>query len=131
MWVLGANVARQQVDILFRLAPGARCPSHRHLGPTDTLVVQGEHRTWALGTQGWYLDQVRPPGYFASNEGDHLHSEQGGAQGTIVHLSMVAVNGVIWEILDDDGQLIGEMTFEDFRRVHERNGSVELADSQS
>ena len=39
-WVLGVNEIRQQVDLYFRLAPGARCPSHRHVGPTDTLVVR-------------------------------------------------------------------------------------------
>ena len=66
MWVLGVNEARQQVDIFFRLAPGARCPSHRHAGPTDTLVVEGEHRTWSLGDDGWYLDQIRPPGSSAA-----------------------------------------------------------------
>ena len=77
-WVLGVNDARQQVDLLFRLAPGARCPSHRHVGPTDTFVLEGEHRTYGRHDGEWRLEQVRPPGYFAANEGDHLHSEQGG-----------------------------------------------------
>ena len=40
-WVLGVNEERQQVDIYFRLAPGARCPGHRHVGAPDTLVVEG------------------------------------------------------------------------------------------
>lgn len=128
MWVLGVNDARQQVDIFFRFAPGVRCPAHRHLGPTDTLVVEGEHRTWALGEDGWYLEQVRPVGFFGSNEGDHLHSEQGGPQGAIIHLSMVAVGGVIWEIFDDEGRCIGEMTLDDFRKVAERHGLVQPLD---
>ncbi len=121
-WVLGVNHARQQVDLLFRLAPGARCPAHRHVGPTDTFVVEGEHRTWARAETGeWELDQVRAPGVFAANEGDHLHSEQGGAEGTIVHLSMTAVDGVIWEVYDESvTDVLAVATVEDFQRALDR-----------
>jgi len=128
-WVLGVNERRQKVDLYFRLAPGARCPIHRHVGPTDTLVVEGEHRTWAPGPDGWALDQVRPPGFFASNEGDHLHSEEGGAEGAIVLLSMIAVDGVIWEVFEDDGNLIDKATLDDFRRALERQRMEALAAS--
>ncbi len=116
-WVLGVNETRQKVDLYFRLAPGARCPSHRHVGPTDTLVVEGEHRTWELADGEWRLDQVRPAGFFGSNEGDHLHSEEGGAEGAIVLLSMEAVDGVIWETFDDDGELVETSMLDDFKRA--------------
>ena len=120
-WVLGVNEERQQVDIYFRLAPGARCPGHRHVGPTDTLVLEGEQRTWELVDGEWRLDQVRAPGNFSSNEGDHLHSEEGGVEGAIVHLSMTAVDGVIWETYDDMcTELLATTTVEDFARVFAR-----------
>lgn len=119
-WVLGVNEIRQRVDLYFRLAPGARCPSHRHVGPTDTLVVEGIQRTWEQREGAWYLDQVRPAGTFAANEGDHLHSEEGGPQGAIVHLGMTAVGGVIWETYDADGALESVTTIDDFRRALDR-----------
>lgn len=129
-WVLGVNEERQQVDIYFRLAPGARCPGHRHVGPTDTLVLEGEQRTWELADGEWRLDQVRPPGNFSSNEGDHLHSEQGGTEGAIVHLSMTAVDGVIWETYDEMcTELLSKTTVEDFARVYARQQAA-LAEAQ-
>ena len=116
-WVLGVNEARQKVDLYFRLAPNARCPAHRHVGPTDTLVVEGIQRTWALDDGEWRLDQVRPPGTYASNEGDHLHSEEGGPEGAIVLLSMAAVDGVIWETRGEDGSGESVTTLDDFKRA--------------
>ena len=116
-WVLGVNEHRQKVDLYFRLAPGARCPAHRHLGPTDTLVVEGVQRTWELVDGAWRLDEEREPGTFASNEGDHLHSEEGGPEGAIVLLSMGAVDGVIWETLDESGEVESVTTLDDFKRA--------------
>lgn len=121
-WVLGVNEIRQKVDLYFRLAPGARCPSHRHVGPTDTLVVEGIQRTYELSDGEWHLDAERGPGTYAANEGDHLHSEEGGPEGAIVHLSMEAVDGVIWETLDDAGNVIETTTLDDFSRALARQG---------
>jgi len=122
-WVLGINESRQKVDLLFRMAPAARCVPHRHVGPTDTLVIEGEHRTLRQQDGEWVLDQVRSPGFFGANEGDHFHVEEGGSEGTIVLLSMTAVGGVIWETFDFDGQLLSETTMDDFRRAYGRQSA--------
>ena len=124
-WILGVDHERQQVDLFFRLAPGARCPGHRHVGATDTLVVEGEQRTWEKTDGGWVLDQVRPPGFYSSIPGDHLHSEEGGAEGAIVLLSMTAIDGVVWETCDDAGVVLQSVsTLDDFHRAFEKQGSV-------
>ena len=122
--MLGVNSARQQVDIFFRLDPGARCPAHRHLGPTDTLVVEGEHRIHQRTDDVWVLTEVRAPGTFAANEGDQLHSEEGGSEGAIVHLSMMAIDGVIWEVLDEEGRVEAVTTLEDFQRALDHQNAV-------
>lgn len=124
-WVLGVNETRQKVDIFFRLTPGARCPAHRHVGPTDTLVVEGVQKTWRwLGDGQWEPDAERPAGTFAANEGDHFHSEEGGPEGAIVLLSMEAVDGVIWETYDELGkELIASTSLADFQRVLSRQSA--------
>ena len=125
-WVLGVDPDRQRVDLFFRLAPGARCPGHRHVGATDTLVIEGEQRTWEKSNGEWALDQVRPPGFYSSILGDHLHSEEGGAEGAIVLLSMTAVGGVIWETYDFEGvEFQSVSTIEDFQRVLAKQGRVQ------
>lgn len=124
-WILGVDDDREKVDLLFRLAPGARCPGHRHVGPTDTLVLEGEQRTWEKQGDDWQLDQIRPPGFYSSVPGDHLHSEEGGSHGAIVLLSMTAVDGVIWETYDDAGvELQSVTTVADFHRAFDKQGSV-------
>ncbi|MGF1596841.1 MAG: cupin domain-containing protein [Acidimicrobiales bacterium] len=123
-WVLGANPERQKVDLYFRLLPGARCPPHRHVGPTDTLVVEGEHRIWDQRGDTWVIDQIRPAGTFAISEGDNFHSEQGGEEGAIVLLSMTAVDGVIWETFDEAGALVATSTVDDFARALDRQRTL-------
>jgi hypothetical protein len=130
-WVLGVDDVRQTVDLLFRLDPGYRCPAHRHVGPTNTLVIEGQHRTYSRTRDGWILDQVRPPGCFASNNGDHMHSEEGGPEGAIVLLSMTAINGVIWEVIDERGAAEAAATLEDFRRALERQAPVPVSSGAS
>lgn len=119
-WVLEVNETKQKVDILFRLAPLARCVAHNHVGPTTTFVVDGEHRTYRRLGFNWALDEVRVPGTFVSHDGDAIHIEEGGTDGAIVHLSMQAIDGVIWTVLDDAGNVSDRTTVDDFSRAYRK-----------
>ena len=119
-WVLGVNNTRQQVDLLFRLAPDARCPAHRHVGPTDTLVIEGEQRIYEQRDGTWSLAEVRSPATFAGNEGDQMHSEEGGPEGAILLLSMKAIDGLIWETFDERMNVVDSATIEGFQRAFDR-----------
>ena len=126
-WVLQASEEKQRVSILFKLDPWARCVPHHHVGPTTTLVIEGEHRTYAKSADGWALDQVRPPGTFVSHDEGSIHIEEGGEHGTVILLSMQAVDGVIWDVLDDDGAIIESTTVKDFLRAHDRQPEMSTA----
>ena len=69
---------------------------------------------------------MRAPAWFGGNEGDHLHSEQGGPEGAIVLLSMTAVDGVIWEVFDEADNQIDTATIEDFSRVLARQRAAKV-----
>jgi hypothetical protein len=125
-WVLGVNRARQTVDILFKQDAGVRCRPHRHVGPTDTMVLEGQHNNFKYEDGKWKLVQERPPGFLAYSEGDHFHIEQGGPEGTIVHLHMVAVDGLIWEVLARDNAVVASARIEDFQAVLDYQNGKEL-----
>ena len=118
-WVLDADTGRQVVDILFRLDPGAICQPHRHLGPTATFVVAGTQLNLTLRHGSWAVVEERPTGFFTANHGDHFHREGRGPDGATVHLTMTAVDGVVWHVLDDDGAILAKARITDFVDVLE------------
>lgn len=130
-WVLDVSEARQRVDILFKLDPWARCVPHNHVGATTTLVIEGEHRTYAKAGGDWVLDQLRPPGTFVSHDGDNVHMEEGGEEGAIIHLSMQAVNGVIWDLIDEHDVVTESTTVNDFLRAFDHQKALAYKPSGS
>ena len=130
-WVLDVSEDRQRVDILFKLDPWARCVPHNHVGATTTLVIEGEHRTYAKAGGDWVLDQLRPPGTFVSHYGDNVHMEEGGEEGAIIHLSMQAVNGVIWDLIDEHDVVTESTTANDFLRAFDHQKALAYKPSGS
>jgi hypothetical protein len=132
-WVLGVNRVRQTVDILFKLDPGACCQAHRHIGPTDTLVIEGEQLNLHLIEGNWKVVEVRPSGFLATNEGDHFHREAGGPQGAIIYLHMGSIDGAVWEVLNDGGKVVAIATLDDFQMIfdHQTNPAAPLPGTRS
>jgi ChrR Cupin-like domain len=119
--LLKVDEARGQVDLLMRFAPNQNCVPHRHVGPTKTLVLEGEHRVYRPSIGGGVSCSIRKAGTFSSNEGDETHFEGGGPQGAIILLSMSAVDGNVYDILDElGGAVTREIRLADFRRGYER-----------
>ena len=126
LWVLGVDRSTETVDIFFRMDPWVRCQPHRHLGHTTTVVVAGEQHTYSLQDGEWVETEVRRPGSYAVVDGDHFHQEGGGPAGGIVHLSMQAVDGMVWEVMDERGAPTAYATLDDFEHVlHRQHGAAE------
>ena len=84
---------------------------HRHLGHNHTFVIQGEHRLYHPdGT----LKEIRPVGSMTSSPpSDDPHREGAGDQDAVVAFSMRRKKGVMYEILDDDMNIVDTISFQD------------------
>ncbi len=114
--LLSVDDRTQVVDMLMKFDPHAECVPHRHVGPTKTLVIEGEHRLFepVIGHGDPHTSRVSAG--FGTNNGDETHIEGGGENGATILLQMTAVDGVVYEILDADGNIDRIITLDDFRR---------------
>ena len=119
-FVLDVDGGRGQVDMLMRFAPHVKCVPHRHVGPTRTLVIDGEHRMYAPGASDGAPESRRPAGTFSRNDGDETHVEGGSPDGAVILLSMTAVDGAVCEILNEDLGVDRIISLDDFRRGLEK-----------
>jgi hypothetical protein len=113
--ILGYDLGAKTLDMVVRWSDdGGHCPIHRHTATTTVLVLEGEQHLWDInpdGTRGKH--KVRRAGEYALTVGDALpHLERGGEQGGIVFFGNHSDSGRLYEILDEDGQLIADITME-------------------
>lgn len=108
--ILAIDEKNHIADVLFKFAANEKIVLHRHKAHNNTFVVQGEHRLYKPdGT----LKEVRPVGSMTSSPPDtEPHQEGGGDQDVIIAFS-IRGDGVLYELLDDDQNLIGTISFQD------------------
>lgn len=104
------------VHVLFKFAANEKIILHRHMIHNNTFVVQGEHRLYEPdGT----LKEIRPTGMYKSTPPGDVHREGGAPdQDVIVFFDMRGRDGVFYEILDDDQNVIAALGFADFLNVY-------------
>ncbi len=115
-WVLGVDENAKIADLVFRFASNQRIMLHRHKALNHTFVLQGEHRLYyADGT----IKDIRPVGRYTVTPPDvDTHREGGGAgQDTVVHFSIRGSDGLLYELLDDEQNIVGTLTFEDIKAL--------------
>lgn len=108
--VLGGSEKSGALDMLVRFEPGGHCPRHRHVAPTSTLVLEGEQHLWDTLENGETRHRVRRAGDYALSEGNDLHLEGGGPEGGLIYLSMHSRDGHLFDLVDEDGQVIEAIT---------------------
>ena len=116
--MLDWDLDSRSCDFLLRFGPnGGHCPRHRHVGITSTLVLEGEHHVTELRSDGSTVEKVKPVGTHGLSTGDeHAHLERGGPDGAVIFFSNQAPNGVLYELIDAEGNVIAEVGIEDLVR---------------
>jgi hypothetical protein len=104
-------VSRKVIDFILKFPPNQQIFLHRHLALTNTLVVQGEHR---LYEPSGALKEVRRVGSYTSTPPGEPHREGAGDNGGVVFYSVRGKDSVLFEVLDDDLNVIGTLSMEDF-----------------
>lgn len=115
--ILGVDLAAETVDWLMKFDPGRACVLHRHVGPTKTFVLEGEHHVFEPGGA---TRVVRKAGTWAVGAGDDVHYESGGEGGGVIYLCMSGREGVVYDILNEALESERAISVRDFKRGHDK-----------
>jgi hypothetical protein len=97
--LLGHDISSGRLDMLLRYAPNfGHCRRHRHVASTMTLVLEGEQHLIEQDGDGVEHTITRKKGDYALAKADASpHLEHGGKSGGVVLLSMLALDGLLFE----------------------------------
>ena len=109
--MLDVDVSGKIVDFIAKFPPNQQIFPHRHLALTNTLVVQGEHR---LYEPSGALKEVRGVCSYTSTPPGEPHREGAGDEGGVVFYSVRGKDGVLFEVLDNDLNVVGTLSMDDF-----------------
>ena len=117
--VLDIDRDNKIVDVIFKFEAHKQILLHRHKALNKTLVIQGEHHIYKANGE---IKEIRPVGSYTSSPADNEpHRECGGDEGAVVLFSIRGEGGVLYEVLDDQQNLIGTLSFQDFIGLFETN----------
>ncbi len=117
--ILDIDEHNKIVDVLFKFEPHKQIILHRHKALNKLLVIQGEHYIYKPNGK---LDEIRHVGsYTSSPASNDPHRECGGDEGAIVFFSIRGSDGTLYEILDDEQNIIGALAMQDFIELYEAN----------
>jgi len=110
--ILDIDEPNKIIDVLFKFSARQQIVLHRHKVLNKTFVIQGEHRLYEA--DGRLKESRKVGSYTSSPPSDEPHREGGGNEDVIVLFSIRGSDGVLYEILDDELNVIGALAMQDF-----------------
>ncbi|ATQ69814.1 MULTISPECIES: hypothetical protein [Methylosinus] len=113
--VLDIDESNGLIHVLYKFAGNEKILLHRHKTLNKTFVIQGEHRLYHPNGE---IKEMRPVGsYKVSPPSPDPHREGGGDKDVIVFFTIYGGKDTLYEILDDDLNVVAPLTVEDFRAL--------------
>ncbi len=116
--ILSIDQANQLVDVLFHFRAHDPIVLHRHCALNHTFVVRGEHHLYHASGE---LKEVRPTGSYTISPPDTTPHRECGDDGTVVLFSIRGTGDVMYEILDDQQNLLATLGMAEFASLYEAN----------
>jgi hypothetical protein len=111
--IIGFDMEKKHVDFLGKWEPNSYCHYHRHLSPTTSIVLAGEHHLVdESGSET--VHKIRVRGDIATTEAGESHMEYGGPEGSMLLFSMDCDGGEVFQVLDKNENVMVSLSFEDF-----------------
>jgi hypothetical protein len=126
--ILAHDAAAGTLDMVIRWRDdGGHCPLHRHTAATTSvLVLEGEQHVQDILRDGSLAPvTVRRAGDYALLSDDGLaHLEGGGPSGGLAFFGSHTSDGRLYEIIDDDGEVLVDITIDFLVADFAANASV-------
>jgi hypothetical protein len=120
LWVSVLDVDQKNriLHVLYKFAANQKIILHRHKTLNKLWVIQGEHRLYHPNGE---LKEIRRVGsYTISPATDAPHREGGGAdQDVIILFTIYGDSDPVYELLDDDLNLLAPLTFQDYVSLYD------------
>lgn len=116
--ILDIDESNKIIDILYKFAARQQIALHRHKTLNNLFVIQGEHRIYKANGE---IKEIRPTGsYTISQPSEEPHREGGGDVDVIVLFSIRGSYGVLYEILDDELNIIATLSMQDYIDLYQK-----------
>jgi len=120
--ILNIDEKNHIIDVLFKFDANEKIVLHRHMVHNNTFVVQGEHRLYEPNGE---IKEIRPVGTYKSSPPGDVHREGGGYdQDVVVFFNIRGHDGVLYEVLDDNQDLIGTLSYADFLDLYKAQQEI-------
>ena len=116
--ILDVDDTAKVVDVLFKCTANEKIVLHRHGAAFHTFVVQSEDRIY---TSAGDLKEVRSVSTYKVGQPDlEPHAEGGGDSDVVILFSLRPYDGgAIYEILDENYEVLSTMTFDGMKELYE------------